>query len=486
MKNIFVLVVLLVTTCVYADQIVSRYGDIVTVVASGEYIMGDSDNRKEARMMALTQAKTNASEVAGTYIESNFESVTKQINGDSIDKVTKQELRSFSAAILQSEITHDNMEMLVNKTTVYKVSIKARIDLATLRERVKQLGEDKAKKDRLIALEIENKDLSSALEKLSRQMRTLENAKSIKPEEIKVLRDERERLLTKIEKNEGAAKFVFEKGSIQNEYERKIAEVDEAIDMIDNNFIKKLSKHAIINVNKPKITSVSDSHYRDNKLDLRQQYDREYLNIHWSISIDKEFSNAMFGFFRTKAASFEDFQKNRFYSQFVALLEKSKIFISLPGITSTYDMTIPIKDGFDNDSDGKCYEKADGIRCYFDGVRVDFYNDNDILLDVSDEVLKKISEIQAEIIYLPYPKSSFCGSAPGFGFTPEPSRVIDEDCRAPSQYQIDDVIVSINAIPIQSDADYVRVIQSTKAGSHVNVEIIRNGKKRLLKTVVVE
>lgn len=253
MKNIFVLVILLITTCVYSDQIVSREGDIVTVIASGEYIMGDSDNRKEARTMALTQAKTNASEVAGTYIESNFESVTKQTNGTTVDKVTKQELRSFSAAILQSEITNDTMEMLANKTTVYKVSIKARIDLATLRERVKQLGEDKSKKDRLMGLEKENKDLSSALEKLSGQMRTLENAKSVTPEEIKVLRDERDRLFTKLEKNEGATKIVFEKGSVMSEYQEKVAMATEVAEVVNDLFKNHLSEYIKVNIGKPKI-----------------------------------------------------------------------------------------------------------------------------------------------------------------------------------------------------------------------------------------
>lgn len=246
------LIGILFSTLLSADQIVSREGDTVTVVASGEYIMGDSDNRKEARTMALTQAKTNASEVAGTYIESNFESVTQQTNGSVVDKVTKQELRLFSAAILQSEITNDTMEMLANKTTVYKVSVKARIDLATLRERVKQLGEDKAKKDRLIGLEKENKDLSSALEKLSGQMRTLENAKSVKPEEIKALREERDRLFTKLEKNEGATKLVFEKGSVLNEYQERVAKVTEIANEVNAIFDNHLSEYVKVNIGKPK------------------------------------------------------------------------------------------------------------------------------------------------------------------------------------------------------------------------------------------
>jgi hypothetical protein len=247
------LIGILFSTLFSADQIVARDGDIVTVVASGEYIMGDSDNRKESRAMALTQAKTNASEVAGTYIESNFESLTQQTNDQAVDKVTKQELRSFSAAILQSEITNDTMELLADKTMVYKISIKARIDLATLRERVKQLGEDKVKKDRLIGLEKENKDLYSALEKLSAQMRTLENAKSVKPEEIKELREERDRLFTKLEKNEGATKLVFEKGSVLNEYQEKLAMATKIADVINNLFDKHFSEYVMVNIEKPKV-----------------------------------------------------------------------------------------------------------------------------------------------------------------------------------------------------------------------------------------
>lgn len=249
------IIVLLLTVYSVADQIVSREGDIVTVVASGEYIMGDSDNRKEARTMALTQAKVNASEVAGTYIESNFESVIKQTNDSQVDKVTKQELRSFSAAILQSEITNDNMEMLADKTTVYKITIKAKVDLATLRERVKQIGEDKTKKDRLIGLEKENSVLTSALQKLSEQMRILENAKSVKPEEIKVLRDERDRLFTKLEKNEGATKLIFEKGSVLNEYQQKLATLTEIAKEVDDIIVNHLSEYVSVNIKKPKVVS---------------------------------------------------------------------------------------------------------------------------------------------------------------------------------------------------------------------------------------
>jgi hypothetical protein len=273
-----VVFLILISICLFsADQIVSREGDVVTVVSSGEYIMGDSDNRKESRTMALTQAKVNASEIAGTYIESNFESVTKQTNGDTVDKVTKQELRSFSAAILQSEIVNDTMEILANKTTIYKVSIKAHIDLATLRERVKQLGEDKAKKDQLVYLEKKNKELSSTIETLSRQMRTLENAKSVKPEKIKALREERDRVFTKLEKNEGAVRLVFEKASVVNEYEQKVEFSKNLYETINETIYKHITDFFTLTLDKPIVVDRKGDEY-EVKLNFAYEVDREKMH----------------------------------------------------------------------------------------------------------------------------------------------------------------------------------------------------------------
>jgi len=244
-----------------ADQIVSREGDVVTVVSSGEYIMGDSDNRKESRTMALTQAKVNASEIAGTYIESNFESIIKQTNDDKVEKITKKELRSFSAAILQSEIIRDTMELLADKTTVYKITIKAKIDLATLRERVKQIGEDKIKKDKLISLEKENKELSDTLQKLSKQMKVLESSTSVKLEDIRALRDERDQIFSKIENIDGAVKIVFEQGSIKNEYEQKIDFTNELYKTLDSAIYKHLGDFFTINFFKPSVVEEDGDSY---------------------------------------------------------------------------------------------------------------------------------------------------------------------------------------------------------------------------------
>ena len=74
--RIMIFMSLILSTYSIADDVVSRKGNIVIIVANGEYLMGDSDNKINARNLAITQAKINASEIAGTYIESSFDMST--------------------------------------------------------------------------------------------------------------------------------------------------------------------------------------------------------------------------------------------------------------------------------------------------------------------------------------------------------------------------------------------------------------------------
>jgi hypothetical protein len=383
-SKIIVILGLLLTSLLSADQIVSRDGDIVTVIASGEYIMGDSDNRKESRTMALTQAKINASEVAGTYIESNFESITQQIDANTVAKVTKQELKSFSAGILQNEIMQDTMEMLADKSTIYKVTIKAKIDLAILRERVKQLGDDKAKKDRLLSLERENQKLSSTLEKLSEQMRTLENAKSVKPEEIKALHDERESLFTKIEKNEGATKLVFEKGAILNEYQQKVATATEIANVVNNLFDKHLSAYATVNIGKPKIISQDGNMYK--------------LEFKYSVNLDIEKI-----VYKLKENSINCYTRDEGY--IVAGLALDYDYYNDLGIYGILEKLIPLHRAYIVFSlpNGKVrqdlYDESElrSSSCDSSILLFDKHRSNSITFEVSEEQLSTFSEITSTI-----------------------------------------------------------------------------------------
>jgi hypothetical protein len=252
-RSIFIKIALalFLTAPIFAvDGMVSKNGNIVEVLSGGEYVMGDNDSKKDARQYALMQAKVSASEIAGTYIESNFE----QIVDSSGKNISRHELKSFSASILQVQVLSDDFEMLTNKTTICKIQIKATIDLSVLQERIKQLGEDKTKKEKIVTLQDENKDLLERMQKLASQLRTLENIKAIKPEEIRVLRDERESLMAKFQSNEsGAARLVLEKNSLADKYANAKSSKEQntlnAIEAYRVNILKKLPQLYKISVN---------------------------------------------------------------------------------------------------------------------------------------------------------------------------------------------------------------------------------------------
>lgn len=432
-----------------ADQIVSREGDVVTVIASGEYIMGDSDNRKEARTMALTQAKVNASEVAGTYIESNFESVIKQTNDSQVDKVTKQELRSFSAAILQSEITNDIMEMLANKTTVYKITIKAKIDLATLRERVKQIGEDKTKKDRLIGLEKENSVLTSALQKLSEQMRDLEKRKSVKPEEVRALRDERERLFAKIEKNEGAVKLIFDKKIVLNEYQQRKATLEDLKYFISNELFKDLSQKVKISIDKPKINTKA-------------------ISIPFSVSLIENKLCPLFQKVNASISAFSGSETSEFKDLIEKAANKNRLFISIPGVIM--ESIIPLNLNSDRSSDS-CLHLIYNVEWspyYAYGLK------KTLNLTASEEIISNLTELNAEIVYLKYPSAFLLDTdynrhLDGFGRVaiwniPESTENVGITIDSKK-------IVAIDSIPVKNDTDYFRIIKNKIPGSEVEIDL---------------
>lgn len=155
--KIMILIGFVLSSYSIADDVVSRNGDIVTVIANGEYFMGDSDNKINARNLAVEQAKINASEIAGTYIESSFDMTTKDNNGE-FSKITTKELRSFTSSMIKSEIITDKVELFANQVMVYKVTIKATVDLSTIKQRIKELSNQKVREKNLAKIENENKE----------------------------------------------------------------------------------------------------------------------------------------------------------------------------------------------------------------------------------------------------------------------------------------------------------------------------------------
>lgn len=194
LKSIILLLLWLFPTVVSA-----QFYDVET---TGEYVMGDNDTKVEARRMALEHAKRLAVEQIGTYLES--ETIVK--NG----QLTKDEIRIYTSAIIKTSVLFENINLLENKTTIFKIHIKASVDVNVLEKKIKEIEADTKRKEQIALLQVENIRLIKELENLSS---LLKDGKII---EYKRLREERENILEKLEKNQNSIIVAFEKGTLLN------------------------------------------------------------------------------------------------------------------------------------------------------------------------------------------------------------------------------------------------------------------------------
>jgi hypothetical protein len=100
------LLILAVLTLSHFLTIAPCAAETKTFIADATYTMGDGDTPAYAEAMALQQAKQNALEQAGTYIES----YTKIRNYD----LMVGELRSVAGGILQNEVLDKSRRLIGN------------------------------------------------------------------------------------------------------------------------------------------------------------------------------------------------------------------------------------------------------------------------------------------------------------------------------------------------------------------------------------
>ena len=203
--------------------------------ATGEYVMGDSDTKMEARKIALEHAKRLAVEQIGTYLES--ETVVKD------RMLTKDEIRTYTAAIIKTTVISEDMNLLQDKTTIFKIRIKANVDVGVLNKRVQEIETDKKRKEQMDALQSENLRLLKELESLSTEL------KIARVTEYKKLRQKREGLFEELEKNQNSLRVVFEKGTLlnlaiksQSKLEEDKMNIDDAFQFIAENILYEIGE----------------------------------------------------------------------------------------------------------------------------------------------------------------------------------------------------------------------------------------------------
>lgn len=138
----------------------SRAAEPTIVTAEGKYVMGDLDSKKDARMLALMEAKRMALEKAGTYIESSTE-----VRNYSL---TRDQINTLAAGVMSSEILKEDWTMS-GQNMMATIVIRATIQVDNLRNRITALHDDEKPLDdsgeirkQLAALQKELADLKGS------------------------------------------------------------------------------------------------------------------------------------------------------------------------------------------------------------------------------------------------------------------------------------------------------------------------------------
>lgn len=110
------------------------------VYASYKYVMGDNDTKNDAKRLCFLEAKRRCLEKVGTYVES----ITEVKNY----KLTKDEIRSYTAAIVKVEVVSEEIAF-EGQSVVINTTVKAEIDADHTKRELQKIKKDKALQARI-------------------------------------------------------------------------------------------------------------------------------------------------------------------------------------------------------------------------------------------------------------------------------------------------------------------------------------------------
>jgi Flp pilus assembly protein TadD len=133
------------------------FAESKVVTSEGKYVMGDLDTKKEARSLALMEAKRSALEQAGTYLESSSEVKNYEL--------TKDEINSLTSGVVSVEVLKEDWKMS-GENLMVTVLIRATVDTSNLGERISALKDDKESVEELKDVQTQLAALQQELQKL--------------------------------------------------------------------------------------------------------------------------------------------------------------------------------------------------------------------------------------------------------------------------------------------------------------------------------
>jgi hypothetical protein len=139
--------------------------EVKTITATHTYIMGDNDSRNDARQLCFLEAKRKVLERAGSFIQTSTEVRNFQL--------TKDQISSYSAAVLSVEITKEDFGFSNGHNTL-TLTVKADVDVDDVQKRLAAIVADKSLQERITAQQ-------QQIQQLEQQVQTLNSRLSVAP-----------------------------------------------------------------------------------------------------------------------------------------------------------------------------------------------------------------------------------------------------------------------------------------------------------------
>ena len=132
-----------------------------TITATHTYVMGDNDSRNDARRLCFLEAKRKVLEQAGSFIQSSSEVKNFEL--------TKDQITSYSAAILSVETIHESYDSRNGQTTL-TLTVKADIDTEDTARRLAAIASDKNLQKQIDEQQKKLQQLEEAIKRASTQI----------------------------------------------------------------------------------------------------------------------------------------------------------------------------------------------------------------------------------------------------------------------------------------------------------------------------
>jgi hypothetical protein len=155
--------------------------EIKIVKGTGRYHLGDNDTRLDGHRLALLEAKRDALEKAGTYVESITEVKDFQL--------TRDDIRTYTAGIVSVEETSEPKWEMIGQTLRVTVNVDARVDTGVVTERIAALRENADATRELKEEQAKAKANEQKIAELNRQLRAAKKG-SPEAERARAARDD--------------------------------------------------------------------------------------------------------------------------------------------------------------------------------------------------------------------------------------------------------------------------------------------------------